>query len=130
MTGGSHKLVGFPKVGTGAGAPGAGALAAGYTLHQRRPLAVSWPRQRTDEWLSNDRLSEGPSEVREGGQADNLLLPLCGLRLSCAGRQVPGHLRADNDAAVGDAGPIPACPELGVLAPVLEEDVADARRVI
>lgn len=37
---------------------------------------------------------------------------------------------ADNDAAVGDAGPVPAFPKLGVLAPMLEEDVADAWRVI
>lgn len=37
---------------------------------------------------------------------------------------------ADNDAAVGDTGPVPAFPELGVLAPMLKEDVADAWRVI
>lgn len=37
---------------------------------------------------------------------------------------------ADNNAAVGDAGPVPAFPELGVLAPVLKKDVADAGRVI
>lgn len=41
------------------------------------------------------------------------------------GPPVPGHLRGDDDAAVGDTGPVPACPELGVLAAVLEEDVAD-----
>ncbi|KAK7797272.1 hypothetical protein U0070_010765, partial [Myodes glareolus] len=37
---------------------------------------------------------------------------------------------ADNDAAVDDAGPVPAFPKLGVLAPMLEKDVADAWRVI
>lgn len=52
------------------------------------------------------------------------------LGLSTGGRWVSGFLRADDDAAVGDAGPIPTCPKLGVIAPVLEEDVADAWRVI
>lgn len=59
----------------------------------------------------------------------NFLLPHH-LGLSTGGRWVSGCLRADDDAAVGDAGPIPACPKLGVLASVLEEDVADAWRVI
>lgn len=59
----------------------------------------------------------------------NLLLPHR-LGLSTGWRWVSGCLRADDDAAVGDAGPIPACPILGVVAPVLEEDVADAWRVI
>lgn len=37
---------------------------------------------------------------------------------------------ADDDAAVGDAGTIPAFPELCVLAPMLKKDVTDAGRVI
>lgn len=37
---------------------------------------------------------------------------------------------ADNDAAVGDTGTIPAFPELSVLAPVLKKNVTDAWRVI
>lgn len=43
---------------------------------------------------------------------------------------VLGWSVADNDAAVGDTGAIPAFPELGVLAPMLEKDMADAWRVI
>lgn len=46
------------------------------------------------------------------------------------GHWVPGRLRADDDAAVGDARPVPACPVLGVFAAVLEEDVTDTWRVI
>lgn len=37
---------------------------------------------------------------------------------------------ADDDAAVGDTGTIPAFPELCVLAPMLKKDVTDAGRVI
>lgn len=37
---------------------------------------------------------------------------------------------ADNDAAVGDTGAVPAFPELSVLAPVLKKDVTDTWRVI
>lgn len=59
----------------------------------------------------------------------NLLLPHH-FGLSTGWCWASGCLRADDDAAVGDAGPIPACPILGVLASVLEEDVADAWRVI
>lgn len=59
-----------------------------------------------------------------------LLWPLQGLGLLHGVGRVPGHPVADDNAAVGDAGPIPACPELGVFASVLEEDVADAWRVI
>ena len=69
-------------------------------------------------------------EVEGGGQVGHLLWPLHGLGLSHGRGRVPGHPVADDDAAVGDAGTIPACPELGVLAPVLEEDVADTWRVI
>lgn len=35
----------------------------------------------------------------------------------------------DNAAAVGDTGSLPAFPELGILAPMLKKDVADAWRV-
>lgn len=68
--------------------------------------------------------------MKWGGQVGSLLLPLLGLRLGSGRGRAPGHRVADNDAAVGDAGPIPACPELGVFASVLEEDVAHTRRII
>lgn len=64
------------------------------------------------------------------GQVGSCLPPLRGLRLSGGGCWAPGHLRTDDDAAVGDTGPVPACPVLGVFAPMLEVDIADAWRVI
>lgn len=78
------------------------------------------------------RLSEGLTETELGGQVTGVLLFLClhGQGMSYGGRGVPGHLRANDDAAVGDTGPIPACPVLGVLAPMLEDDAADTWRVI
>lgn len=127
-----HTLVGLPKVGTRAGAPGAGASlpTTCSALAWRGASALGWPGLRMDEWLSDDRLSEGLVEIQWGRQVGSLLLPLRGLRLSRGGGQGPSHVMADDDAAVGDAGPVPACPELGVLAPVLEKDVADAWRVV
>lgn len=68
--------------------------------------------------------------MKRGGQAGGPLPALCVLGLSGEPGRVPGHLRANDDAAVGDAGPVPARPELRVLASVLEEDVADAGGVI
>ena len=64
------------------------------------------------------------------GRGGGLPWPLHGLRLYDRGGWTPAHPVADDDAAVGDPGPVPACPVLGVLAPVLEEDVADTWRVI
>lgn len=77
--------------------------------------------QRTVRWLV---------EMECRGQVGCLFWPLQGLGLRHGGGRVPGHPVADDDAAVGDAGPIPACPKLGVLAPMLKEDVADTWRVI
>lgn len=93
-------------------------------------MALGEPRQRTEEGLSDDRLSERLVEMMRRGQVGSCLLPLCGLRLSGGGCWVPGHLSTDDDTAVGDTGPVPPCPVLGVFAPMLEVDIADAGRVI
>ena len=105
------------------------ARATGSALACKGTLALGWPRQRTDGWLSEDS-QRWLMEMECGGKVGWLLWPRQGLGLCHGVGRVPGHPVADDNAAIGDTGPIPACPELGVLAPVLKEDVADAWRVI
>lgn len=89
-------------------------------------MVLGWPGQRTDAWLTVRRAS-GEGVGKGGGWPP--LAPAWAKAVRPRG-WTPAHPVADDDAAVGDPGPVPACPVLGVLAPVLEEDVADTWRVI